>query len=377
MKIGIITLHKVPNYGSALQAYALQCYLKRSTGADVELIDYRYPNKYHGNDINFFYKIKRNLRRLYYFILRKNYKRNILFKSFYANYFNLSSNCYKSIEEINNTPPVYDIYVTGSDQVWNINTLKADPVMFCDFAPAKSLRISFGASFAIKSLPIDYYSKYRKLLAQYSYIGVREHSSLNILEELELPNNINILLTCDPTLLLNAAEYGKLANHSKIKISDDYILIYLLNYAYNPEPAISILTEKVADFLNYKVILLGVPKFSYNGKYKIILDAGPCEFLYLFKNAKFVVTSSFHGTMFSLINRVPFFSILPDSNNDDCRIKDILSVLGLERQGIPRNKQNTYINFSNPFDELFEKKFNDYINKSKNFLKQAINTDNL
>lgn len=246
--------------------------------------------------------------------------------------------------------------------------------MFCTFAPLGSKKIAFSASFTTQSLPTPYKAEIQKRLLDYSFIGVREASSLKILQQLKLRSDIIQKCTCDPTLLLSANDYDKLVNDSKIKIEDQYILIYSLGYAFIPEPAISIIAELATKHYNCKVIFLGDCSISYKCDYIIPNNIGPCEFIYLIKHARFIITSSFHGTIFSIIYRKNFISILPEKGSNDCRIKDTLSLLGLQSYGIESNNIQPNINFTYPFTVNIENKLNNYIDESKRFLKQALNS---
>lgn len=375
MKIGIITLHKVLNFGSALQAFALQEFLK-GNGLNTTIIDYRYPNNFHKSNMmiheKFHTKIKGKIRDLYNYFFRGKSNSIHRFKQFYKTYFNLTPIEYTSINQIESNPPEFDIYITGSDQVWNIKTLYNDPIMFCSFVPKNKKCISFSASFSIKSLPPQYENSIRKHLSKYSAIGVRENSSLEILNSLHLNSNIPKQCTCDPTLLLDKTVYSKIAIKSQLQIKENYILVYLLNYAYNPEPAISIATKQAQKYFGCKIILLGHHKFKYKGNYKYITGVGPAEFIYLFEHAKYIITSSFHGTMFSLIYQKPFISILPPQGSSDCRIQDILSIVDLKENSIYGNEQNFDLNFNNPFTERVKNNIQAYINSSKSFLLNSI-----
>ena len=106
------------------------------------------------------------------------------FKAFYARFFHLSPLEYKSIDEIVKNPPIYDLYVTGSDQVWNYTALNNDPVMYCSFAPKGSRIISFGASFTNKSLPQQYHKEIQRRLERYDKIGVIHYIIINICDSI-------------------------------------------------------------------------------------------------------------------------------------------------------------------------------------------------
>ena len=374
MRIGIITLHRVRNYGSSLQAYALQEYIEKEGLGETELIDYIYPNSFHKKKRTFkawlrnFYCVR--IRDRYF---RRGWKKAIAFRQFYDMFYHLSPVQYPQIKDIMDNPPDYDLYMTGSDQLWNVNTLYNDPVMYCEFAPSNKPRVSFGASFTIKTLPEKYKESVRERLNKYRYIGVRERSSLDILEDLKLQKCIKTANTCDPTLLLSGKDYEKLSERSKARIDGEYILVYTLKYAFNPEPALSSIIKQVRERLGLRLIIIDSHKVKMERGDRIISGIGPCEFCWLFAHAQYVVASSFHGTMFSLINRVPFTVIGPEQGNEDRRIADVLDFLGLGNRYIPANRADIRIMTENPFTEEVEFRINKFIDESKDFLRRSIN----
>lgn len=373
MRIGIITLHKVLNFGSALQAYALQHFLEKQGYTETELIDYKYPNKFHKGK----FKLDKPTIRIFLgtlkdFIFNKRRDTNRRFRDFYKEYFNLSPQEYKSIEQIEKDPPLYDLYITGSDQVWNVNTLKNDPVMYCSFAPQNAEIISFGSSFTNKTLPVKYQEDVKRRLKRYKKIGVREQSSIEILIDLGLTSNKEVMVTCDPTLLLTKEDYHELALKSELKIEDDFILVYGLTYAYNPEPALSSIVDNVARQLNCKVYTLWFRHPHFKSEHKEIWGIGPCEFCYLFEHAKFIITSSFHGTMFSVINRKPFVSIVPRKNEKDTRIKDFLDKVGLKQNYVFADSTDYQLNMENVYNNSVEDNISSIISESKDFLLSAL-----
>lgn len=373
MRIGIITLHKVLNFGSALQAYALQHFLEKQGYTETELIDYKYPNKFHKGK----FKLDKPTIRIFLgtfkdFIFNKRRDTNRRFRDFYKEYFNLSPQEYKSIEQIEKDPPLYDLYITGSDQVWNVNTLKNDPVMYCSFAPQNAEIISFGSSFTNKTLPVKYQEDVKRRLKRYKKIGVREQSSIEILIDLGLTSHKEVMVTCDPTLLLTKEDYHELALKSELKIEDDFILVYGLTYAYNPEPALSSIVDNVARQLNCKVYTLWFRHPHFKSEHKEIWGIGPCEFCYLFEHAKFIITSSFHGTMFSVINRKPFVSIVPRKNEKDTRIKDFLDKVGLKQNYVFADSTDYQLNMENVYNNSVEDNISSIISESIDFLLSAL-----
>lgn len=373
MKIGIITLHRVLNYGSALQAYALQKYIQEELKEDVEIIDYIYPNKDHKEKKSIYKAVKDYIRveirdRMLYHRSRKKK----LFLKFYDQELKLSESDYDCYEKIKQSPPIYDLYMTGSDQVWNYKTLKNDPAMYCVFAPSSARRIAFGASFSLGELPCQYHDSVRDRLTKYSHIGVRDKSGLKILEDLDLPHSIQSSNTCDPTLLLSNDYYDKLAEKSNIRIDGDYILEYQLNYSFSAEPTMSYLIRESRRHQPMKLVTLNI-KRKCSEEDVLISGIGPNEFIWLIKHAQLVLTSSFHGTMFSIIYKRPFFCVIPPDSHPDKRIPDILDVLSLRDRCICNGEKSILCNpFDSPYTDEVNGKITDYINKSKKFLRESI-----
>ena len=372
MKIGIITIHSIINYGSALQAYALTKYINSNTHHNAEVIDYIYPNKFHKEKKTFLKKIRGIGRICYEILFKKFIIKRILFKRFVKNEIPLSANKYNSIKKINKKPPQYDLYITGSDQVWNPNTLMGDPTYYLNFVPYDKNKIAFSASFAIKEINTEHKLKIREYLSQYSYIGIREKTGISILKDLNLPNHIKISNTCDPTLLVDTSTYIALSKKSSININYKYILVYHLDYAFNPYPALNEVINIIEDKYKLPIIIIGSYKIKYKGIYKTYENLGPYEFLYLFKNAEYIITSSFHGTIFSIIFRQKFNSIIPDTKSKDTRIQDLLNCLGLTESGIHSDTIEPQIKFSNPYTEEVEKNITEYKKHSMSFLLSSL-----
>jgi hypothetical protein len=377
MKIGIITIHRLYNYGTNLQAYALQHYIEEKFGARVEIIDYLFPNKYHKKKESLLKNVRIWLGEMKMDIFQKKWIQKNKFKKFQKDYYHITLKKYKSRESLERTNLNYDLYITGSDQVWNPKTLKNDPIMFCSFAPEGKRRISFGASFSATDYPIEYRDSARALLDKYSYIGVREKTALKVLNTIGVNSKIPQMCNCDPTLLLDKDDYHQLSLKSNLKIKKPFILVYKLGYSYSPEPAMSIAAKEAKKALGIDVLVIGRPlRIEYDGEAKYLEGVGPCDFLWLFEHATYIITSSFHGTMFSLINRKPFVAIIPGKGDDDSRIKDVLQICHLEGNYINSDsKDNTYNYSSSVYTPSVESSINDYISASKSFLDKAINNE--
>ena len=361
------------NYGTALQAYALQRYLQLNYGDDVELIDYIYPNSTHKQKRSLYKRLKGVARITLEYVVCHRAVKNRLFKDFRNRYFKLSNKQLHNYQQLAKECPQYDLYITGSDQVWNVYTVKNDPAFYLTFLPDSAFRISFGSSFAVKEIPQEYKEYIRKWLSLYSFIGVRECSSLHVLKSLSLPENIQCVNTCDPTFLLSVEEYDKILVTSRIKLESPYILVYMLDYAFNPHPGIDVVVTELQRKLSCDVIIIGRKRIVRGKCIKHLYKVGPAEFLWLFKHAKFVVTSSFHGTMFSLIFQRPFVAITPTEKELDVRIQDLIQIVGIKNCIVQSNITEYSYSPNDIFTHEVCLKINEYVSESKRFLQNAIN----
>ena len=325
-KIGIITMHRINNYGSVLQAFALQ-YIIEKMGFDVQLIDYNYPNIFQytrgvalpKNDWKA--KVIKSMSWLHPYN-RYDYK----FQDFRNRYFKLSP-YYKDFDVIHQKAISYDLYITGSDQVWNPKFTKGDTTFLLDFAEKNANKISYASSFSCTQLGKEYEATYSELLAQYQAISVREWGGVELVKRL---TGQQAVITVDPTLLLDDNAWKTVVS-KRCRYSKNYILLYVLSYSFNPVPYIYDLALYLSRKLNLQIVVLG--KHPYLSKYKnveSILDAGPLEFLQLIENAVCVVTSSFHGTAFSVNYKKPVYAVVNNKNDDD-RISSFLSDVSLDK----------------------------------------------
>ena len=306
MKTLTITLHRTDNCGSTLQAYALQHFLN-SHGVDNEIIDY-VPGylESKGNLIKSF------LRFLIYgkYIRARKKKFNI----FIDENLKVTKRKYKTYLQLKLNYPKADCYITGSDQLWNTMYMCGrDPAYYLSFANAR--KIAYGVSVARCPIPIDNLEIICRHANNFEWISTREKSSVMQLTELEISDK-EIEHVCDPVLLNPVCVYDKVKTECLIK--EMYILVYLaqdidIKLLYN-------LIKKI-NINNYKVVFAG----AYRNKIKCdyhIRDMGPAEFISLIYNAEYVVSNSYHATIFSLLYKKQFATVLPPQNNS--RIMDIL-----------------------------------------------------
>jgi len=328
--IGIITIHKINNYGSVLQAYALQKVCE-DLGYKVEIIDYDFPNKFHQNNK---YSTASDtqpnepkwIKALFAKALVRQHKGIRLFIDKYQN---LSSNKYHKVEDFTANPPAYDVYITGSDQLWSPRHCNGDPAFMLYFAPDNALKISYAASIGSNAIPEELKNAYIGLLSRYKHISVRENTGADVIRSLI---NKKATVVLDPTLLLNKDEWNKVATPKRL-VMKKYILCYFLNYTFNAFPYVDELAMYMQKQTGYEIVRVARPphKLSFiNTTYQI--GASPEEFLALVRDAEIVLTTSFHGTAFAVNYGKPVFTVVQDRNASDSRQVSLMHNLGLDKQ---------------------------------------------
>lgn len=335
-KIGIITMHKVVNYGSALQAYALQKVLE-DMGNEVEIIDYIFPNEYHKK-----YQPRQKLWRILAInilnLFRKsNYKKKVeSLELFYHEHLNLTRT-YSSRDELKNFSPHYDIYMTGSDQVWNPESIYKDTSFMLSFTDSPN-KVAYSASFAKGEIPEQYKELYATELRKYKKIFMREQKGCEIVKDL-IGKETEVVL--DPTFLLNKQQWLRFAEQSTLQINEPYILVYVLGYSFNVYPYIYDLITHVQKTTKMKLAIIQMDKrYIKRLSNKILVqNISIFDFVKLFSNASMVLTDSFHGTAFSLNMGVPFYSVANQTDDADTRIMDLLKLTG-ESSRIIRKDSN-------------------------------------
>lgn len=298
MRIRTITCHDVYNLGASLQAFALQHYLE-GMGHDVQIIDYK-PDYLSGHFSLWAINPKYNkplLREAYWLAKMagriKARGRKKPFDQFKQRYLHLTRR-YSSIEELHQDPPEADLYIAGSDQIWNTTFNNGtDAAFYLDFGTAR--KISYAASFATPELREGTEGFVKQKLANFDAISVREKGGLNILSSL----GFNGTQVVDPVFLLNKAEWDELlqgvCSIAEAELNDPYILVY----DFDPQGPIHQVAERLAKLKHCKIYGVGPYALPYADRN--FANNGPLDFVALVKNAQCVVSNSFHATAFALI----------------------------------------------------------------------------
>lgn len=375
MKIKTITCQHVYNYGASLQAYALQHYLE-SLGHDVEIIDFN--PWFHCDRYNPFWMPKNaigkaaSIIKVFPFLrylwcplkafrrgMFKTWGRKAAFDAFEKDYFHLTPIKYYSSEELKQKAPKADIYVAGSDQIWNTFSENGkESGYYLDFGDETVKRISYAASLATCTIKEECKDFVKEKLSRFSSISVRETTGAKLLAELGV-NDVSVVL--DPVFLLDKKEWRQLSVKGNLYglAPDSYLLVY--DFLGN-DANMSSFVREYAKTKSLKVV--SINDFSERDYVDInINNAGPLEFLALIDNAACVIASSFHATAFSAILEKEFYTFNLKGYNNSSRMQDFLGCLGLtERMNPNLNFINT-ISWNEVSDTLKV-----YKQKSKEFL---------
>ena len=312
MKIGIITFHGAYNYGASLQAYALLHYLLQ-VGHDAEIIDY-YPLWYEK-------KLNRSFPwnpRVLIAEIDRLFRR-FKFWKFNRNFLKVSNRQYRYGETISG----YDVVITGSDQVFNPDIINVggdfDDTYLLTNVSEGTRKIAYAASFGNSDLLPEFAPMFREALSSFEAIGIREESGANIVRNLGL----SAISVPDPTILFG--DFRKIYAPKQTPL-EDYVLSAFFDNSNTACMVQRLVKEEFAvpvrGFINLNQKLRGAEGF---------VTPSPQEWLKRIYNAKFVITDSFHATVFSILYHRPFIAITLDAWGRDWgeRIKNLLDRLGL------------------------------------------------
>ena len=353
-KIEIVTIFDNPNFGTYLQALALGVILKRFN-YNVEILYYIRPKRYK-------YLFKEKVLSRHDFILKiyallrnnKDVLQRIGCRSFVKKQVKISKP-YFSYFKLENKYPYADIYLTGSDQVWNtLHNDGIDKVFYLGFVPDIIPKYSYGSSIGTDSIPEMYKNETKLLLNRYKEISVREYSNVNILSEL----GINSTCVLDPTLLLNSKEW---LEYSKPFIKDEnYVLVYSVETKEQNE-IIQKIAKHIAVKNGLKIYEVSYTTKSICGCDRYFLYSTPDIFLSLVANASYIVGSSFHITAFAINFNKQFITVTPEKFTS--RVDSLLDMLKLQNrkvscynQGVINTLLNEPITYDNVNALLFQRK---------------------
>ena len=323
MKIGIITFHAVYNYGAVLQAYSLQKIFE-DLQIDSEIIDFRKQSQI---DYTSLYSKRKGIKSMVknIMIIPKHKKRKVRiekFDRFIENELVKSEQLYKCEEELRQSNLVYNVFFTGSDQVWNTKkSSDYSAAYFLDFVDKNNLnRYAYAAS--IGNADKEDLVSQENMLKKYKKISCREKRGTEIVSSI-VGSDVDLVL--DPTLLVDIKHLRKYVDSSSI--SKPYLFYYSLDGFDKRKNNVDMIYALANKFnLNVKIV---TPEWVYTGKHgEQCISAGIEDFLTLIANAELICTNSFHGTALSIKFNKSFY-VLENYDGKDDRKKTILEELQL------------------------------------------------
>ena len=325
-RVGIVSYNmygNFTNYGSALQSYALQTAINKLDPAGIHAIVVDYcPDILMDKDILNPMKnmwdtdpvLRENCRKSLDAI-KENYNK---FKSFYKTHYCLSSKKYTStnFNESLNTEDL-DGYVCGSDTVFAVPEFGFDDGFYANYSSMKHRSVAYAASFGDFDIEPTNQSELKEKLGNFKAIALRENDKMDVVKELYSGPLFKVI---DPTLLLKASEYEDILKDPDIHEP------YLLLYSRRNDPSMEAFAEKLAEESGLAIVEISL-KATNADRHIMRYDAGVEEFLGLVKNASIVVTNSFHGMIFAVQFRRPFYIF--SRKLCDTKIKEILDIFGI------------------------------------------------
>lgn len=377
-KVGIITIQKSSNYGACLQCYALFKYVE-SLGYNCEIIDLHRPGVKHQKYcaskrfVSSRYSIKKviieRIKKLCGKNIEQIYPRSVIRMDKIHNFNERMkySRPYVCPDELYDNAPVYDIYISGSDQLWNPTMNYCIEPYFLTFAPKGSKKISYATSIGVADLQEKEKQSYKIWLSDYSHISVREKTAQQLLSSF-VGKTIEQVL--DPSFLLTKEEWLSISIDPKI--SKPYILLFTLEFSERLLQYVNRL--KIESGLEVVYLCWRQPVVSLD--YIVERDAGIEEFLGYIRNASLVITNSFHGSVFSIILETRnFFSFVGGSKRGS-RIVDLLSQFNLGDHLLDNNLCQTYDDLSKfiPNYDKIQGLIHKERNRACDFLRKALSS---
>lgn len=322
MKIAIVTIVDMINYGNRLQNYAMQEVLKQ---VGVEEVDTLIAFSAKRKGINIVKNIIRIINPQWIYKVRPYSKRERLFESFSSDKINQ-----REIITINGKIPArlakeYDYFILGSDQIWNPEFMNYDVPnagaynRFLKFA-SKRQRIAVAPSFGVSSISNEWKSTVKDGLSGFAELSVRESAGSEIISQL---TNRSVQILLDPTMILDVEQWRRFEKKVDVDTDKPYVLKYILGHQSNSyREKIEQIAQKKG-FVIYEML---------TGNMEALLTATPDQFVYLIDHASLICTDSFHATVFSIIFNKPFLlhSREDELESMNSRLETLLKTLKLE-----------------------------------------------
>ena len=371
------------NYGTMLQAYAVQTVLQKN-GLQVDVFNYvSNPIKQIYRVFNFTF-LKTKLKSVFIKIITRFFYPNIYnsikirenaFRMFKKSCLNMT-NRINFKQELGSKITNYDAAVLGSDQVWNPQNLGMDYYTL-NFVPNYIPKITYAPSFGVNQIPKNQIEKTKKYLSRIEHISTRELNGARIIKEL-IGRDVNTV--CDPTALLTIDDWNVLKS-SKMYIEGDYIFCYFLgsNSCHRD------FANRISKMLNCKIVSIQhmdeFVKDDLSFSDLAVYDVDPRDFISLVANSRLVITDSFHGTMFSIYYKKPFYvlnySKINDMNSVNSRIDSINEILGFDDRRVAGDESIKIDDIDKIDWNMIHDKLNTFVDISRKYLYDALKAEKL
>lgn len=346
-KIGICACYATKNYGSMLQAFATQVAIER-LGYSTEFIRYKKKRTVSSCIVQLPRLLNANLMFDKWMVIRKKIqmskygavkeqdrKRNEKFAAFAKRYYKNFSEEYYGYDALKNGASKYGTVLVGSDQLWTPGGL---PTNFYNlmFVPDAVNKVSYAASFGVSNIPWYQLGRTREFLNRIDCLSVREIRGSEIIREL---TDREAKVVADPTLLLTAQEWAEEIPEKKVT-DQPYIFCYFLGENEQHREIAEELSQKTGLRIVTTPFLDSFVKRDLNFGSEQRFDIGPDDFVNLIRNAEYVLTDSFHGTVFSILHHKQFLTLprfLEGAQSRNSRIDSILHLAGLEKRRYSKN----------------------------------------
>ena len=319
MKFAFITPFATGNVGTALQAYATQELLFRA-GYDSAIINYVWKSIEHPFRLENLKNrgLKTYLMAIAGYLLRLPKRRG--YERFVSR-FRLTRRVEK--EQLGELQSEYDFFLAGSDCIWNASSFGIETAFFLDFVENENRIGNYASSFAMDAIPDALRETYTKYLSRFPMLSVREENALDFVRSL---TGKEATLVLDPTLALDAAFWSKIADESSIHIQEPYLFVAEYSRSKRLWNDALALSKK----FGWKIVSVYPPKGKF-ARAQVLNQASPQDFLQLIRNAAYVLTDSYHMTIFSINFGRPFLTYVTGiASSTMSKYESILGLLGIE-----------------------------------------------
>lgn len=375
MKVLTLTTYEGYNYGASLQAYALQHYIK-SQGHEAELI--RFEPEYLTRYYAFWYvnpdsRLSKNaVTRMIYRLMKWAHRRTTLKRKRLFDYFNHhvlseTAESYHSSQALMDNPPSADLYICGSDQIWNIlYEAGRDPIFYLDFVK-EGKKASYAASFSFLDLPEEHFSRIRQSLKSFDAVSVREYQGKALVEQM----GVECTWVLDPVFLLSPGDWQALIDredipsyHKDEALSENYLLIY----DFEGDEALKLFAQAYAREHQLKIYAI-TDRFPLAYADRNFKNAGPVDFVRMIKGCSCMISNSFHGTVFSIIFHKEFYVFNRQKAKVNSRMESLLKMFGVEDRLIFGTESGHHRRLD--WDVIEDRK-RSYTETSKNYLRELL-----